>query len=85
MTARNAQLEWYGGGKTDDYSSDSDVYSDNISESGSENCSDYSSDYESDTETTIKSPIPQPPKVEEQMSNTTYSTEQLSPTYSRRQ
>ena len=85
MSKQSAQLERYGGGETDDYSSDSDVYSDNISESGSENCSDYSSDYESDTETTIKSPIPQPPKVEEQVSNTTSSTEQASPTYPKRQ
>jgi len=85
MSKQNAQVIRYGGGETDDYSSDSDVYSDNIFESGSENCSDYSSDYESDTETTIKSPIPQPPKVEEQMSNTTSSTEQVNPTYSKRQ
>ncbi|CAG8622370.1 3218_t:CDS:2 [Ambispora gerdemannii] len=86
MSKQSAQLERYRGRETDDYSSDSDVYSDNISESGSENCSDYGSDYESDTETsTIKPPIPQPPKVEELMSNTTYSTKQVSPTYSKRQ
>ncbi|CAJ0752663.1 1099_t:CDS:2, partial [Entrophospora sp. SA101] len=58
------------------------VYSDNISESGSENCSDYGSDYESDTETsTIKSPISQPPNIEKQMSNSTNSTDQVSPIY----
>ncbi|CAG8459716.1 640_t:CDS:2 [Cetraspora pellucida] len=82
MSKQNIQVIWYGGKESDDYSSDSDVYSDNISESRSENCSDYSSDYESDTETTIKSLILQPPpKVEEQVSNTTSSTEQVSPTY----
>ncbi|CAG8674046.1 472_t:CDS:1, partial [Paraglomus occultum] len=86
MSKQSAQLERYGGGETADYSSDSDVYSDNISESGSENCSDYGSDYESDTETsTIKPQIFQPPKVEEQVSNTTYSTEQASPAYFKRQ
>ncbi|CAG8576087.1 12287_t:CDS:2 [Gigaspora rosea] len=86
MSKQSAQQTRYGGGETDDYSSDSDVYSDNISESGSENCSDYGSDYESDNETnTIESPISQPPKVEELMSNTTYSTKQVSPTYSKRQ
>jgi len=86
MSKQSAQLERYGGGETDDYSSDSDVYSDNISESGSENCSNYSSDYESDNETnTIEFPISQPPKVEELMSNMTYSTKQVSPTYSKRQ
>ncbi|RHZ80880.1 hypothetical protein Glove_131g51 [Diversispora epigaea] len=74
------------GGESIDYSSSSDVYSDNISESESENCSDYDSDYESDNKTnTIETPVPQPPKVEEQLSNTTYSTEQVSPTYSKRQ
>ncbi|CAG8497789.1 17483_t:CDS:2 [Cetraspora pellucida] len=63
-----------------------DNFSDNISEYGSENCSDYGSDYESDNETnTIETPVPQPPKVEEQMFNTTYSTEQVSPTYPKRQ
>src|SRR5207244_9652715 len=84
MSAYNtqgAQLEWYGGGETNDYSSDSDIYSDDISECESEECNDY----ESDTETTIKSPIPQPPKVEEQMSNLAYSTDQVCPTYYRRQ
>ncbi|CAG8666701.1 1335_t:CDS:1, partial [Paraglomus occultum] len=30
MSKQSAQLERYGGGETDDYSSDSDVYSDNI-------------------------------------------------------
>src|SRR5947208_180789 len=86
MSKQNAQVIGYGGGETDDYSSDSDVYSDNISESGSENCSDYGTDYESDTETSIiKSPMSQPPKVEEQMSNSTNSTEQVNPTYSKRQ
>ncbi|CAJ0836503.1 15393_t:CDS:2 [Entrophospora sp. SA101] len=82
MSKQNAQVIGYGGGETDDYSSDSDVYSDNISESGSENCSDYGSDYESDTETsTIKSPISQPPNIEKQMSNSTNSTDQVSPIY----
>ncbi|CAG8637524.1 7918_t:CDS:1, partial [Ambispora gerdemannii] len=81
MSKQNAQVIQYGDRKTDDYSSDSDVYSDNISKSGSENCSDY----ESDTETTIKSPIPQPLKVEEQVSNTTSSTEQASLTYPKQQ
>ncbi|CAG8659438.1 2716_t:CDS:2 [Ambispora gerdemannii] len=82
MSANNAQVIWYGGGKTDDHSSDSDIYSDNISESGSENCSDYGSDYESDTETsTIKSPISQPPNIEKQMSNSTNSTDQVSSIY----
>ncbi|RIB01809.1 hypothetical protein C2G38_2229633 [Gigaspora rosea] len=86
MSEQSAQLEWYGGGETNDYSSDSDVYSDNISESGSENCSDYSSDYESDTETsTIKPQISQLPKVEEQVSNMTSSTEQASPIYTKQQ
>src|SRR6185369_2128260 len=85
MSEQNTQVIRYGGGESDDYSSDSDVYSDNISESGSENCSDYGSNYESDTETTIKSSIPQPPKVEEQMSNTTSFTEQVHLTCSKRQ
>ncbi|CAG8481769.1 3609_t:CDS:2 [Cetraspora pellucida] len=86
MSKQSAQLEWYGGREINDYSSNSDVYSNNISESGSENCSDYSSDYESDTETsTIKPQIFQPSKVEEQVSNTTSSTEQASPTYTKRQ
>src|SRR4051794_19731484 len=86
MSKKNIQNMRYGGGETNDYSSDSDKYSDNISECESENCSDYDSDYESDTETnTIKSPISQPPKVEEQMSNSAYSTDQVGPTYSRRQ
>ena len=62
MSKQSAQVIRYGGGETDDYSSDSDVYSDNISESGSENCSDYGFNYESDTETTIKSSILQPLK-----------------------
>ena len=62
MSKQSAQLERYGGGETDDYSSDSDVYSDNISECESENCSDYGSDYEPDIETsTIKSPAIKPP------------------------
>ncbi|CAG8554560.1 3024_t:CDS:2, partial [Cetraspora pellucida] len=47
----NAQLEQYESGKTNDYSSDSDKYSNNISEYESENCSDYGSEYESDNET----------------------------------
>ncbi|CAH1768321.1 13091_t:CDS:2, partial [Entrophospora sp. SA101] len=72
--------------ETDDYSSDSDVYSDNTSECGSENCSDYGSDYESDNETnTIKPQIPRPPKVKEQVFNTTSLIEQASPTYPKRQ
>ncbi|CAH1770497.1 13252_t:CDS:1, partial [Entrophospora sp. SA101] len=77
----NAQVIGYGGGETDDYSSDSDKYSDNISECESENCSDYGSDYESDIET-IKSPVTQPPNIEKQMSNSTYSAKQVSPTCS---
>ncbi|CAG8464520.1 3721_t:CDS:2 [Paraglomus brasilianum] len=86
MTARNAQLERYDGGETDDYSSDSDKYSDNISECESENCSDYGSEYESYTETsTIKSPISQPPKVEEKMSNSTNSTDRVGVIYTQRQ
>ncbi|RIB17565.1 hypothetical protein C2G38_2186998 [Gigaspora rosea] len=86
MSKQSAQQTRYGGGKTDDYSSDSDNFSDNIFEYRSENCSDYGSDYESDNETnTIETPVPQPPKVEEQMSNTTYSTEQVIPMYSKRQ
>ncbi|CAG8471684.1 3442_t:CDS:2 [Scutellospora calospora] len=86
MSKQSAQQMQYGSWETDDYSSNSDVYSDNISESGSENCSDYNSDYKSDNETnTIESPISQPPKVEELMSNTTYSTKQVSPTYFKRQ
>ncbi|CAG8677415.1 3510_t:CDS:2, partial [Ambispora gerdemannii] len=85
MSKQNAQVIQYGDRETEDYSSDSDVYSNNIPESVSENCSDYSSDYKSDTETTIKSPIPQPPKVEEQVSNTTSSTEQASLTYPKQQ
>ena len=85
MSKQSAQLERYGGGETDDYSSDLDTYSDNISECGSDN-SDYGSDYESDTETsTIKSPISQPPKVEERMSNSTNSTDRVGVTYSKRQ
>ena len=82
MNTQNAQLERYGGGETDDYSSDSDVYSDNISESESENCSDYGSEYESDTETIIKSPISQPPNIEKQISNSTNSTDQVNSTCS---
>ncbi|CAG8774115.1 23231_t:CDS:2, partial [Cetraspora pellucida] len=82
MSKQSTQVIRYRGRKSDNYSSNSDVYSDNISESGSKNCSDYSSDYESDTETTIKSPILQLlPKVEEQVSNMTSSTEQASLTY----
>ncbi|RHZ85037.1 hypothetical protein Glove_73g27 [Diversispora epigaea] len=78
MKTHSAQVIRYGGGDSDDYSSDSDAYSDNTSESGS--------DYESDNETsTIESPTSQPPKVEEQMSNTTYPNEQVGPTYSKRQ
>ena len=50
MTARNAQHTRYGGGETEDYSSDLDTYSNNISECGSDN-SDYGSGYESDIET----------------------------------
>ncbi|CAJ0758414.1 9238_t:CDS:2 [Entrophospora sp. SA101] len=61
--------------------STSDKYSDNISECESENCSDYGSDYESDIET-IKSPVTQPPNIEKQMSNSTYSAKQVSPTCS---
>ncbi|CAJ0632215.1 8200_t:CDS:2 [Entrophospora sp. SA101] len=58
----------------------------NISKCESENCSNYGSDYESDTETsTIKPQITQSPKVEEQVFNTTSLTEQVSPTYSKRQ
>ncbi|CAG8531868.1 4165_t:CDS:2 [Ambispora gerdemannii] len=76
MSKQSAQVIWYRDRESDNYSSDSDVYSDNISESGSENCSDYGFNYESDTETTIKSSISQPPKVEEQISNTTSFTEQ---------
>ncbi|CAG8629949.1 2050_t:CDS:1, partial [Scutellospora calospora] len=50
---------------------------DNISESKSENCSNYSSDYKSDSETnTIKILVPKLSKVEEQISNIIYSTEQ---------
>ncbi|CAG8617815.1 9945_t:CDS:2 [Paraglomus occultum] len=86
MSTQSTQLERYGGGETDDYSSDSDVYSDNISESGSENCSDYGSDYESDTETSIINPqISQPPKVEEQMSNSTNFTDRVGVIYTQRQ
>ncbi|CAJ0631859.1 10988_t:CDS:2, partial [Entrophospora sp. SA101] len=72
----------YGGGETNDYSSDSDKYSDNISECESENCSDYGSDYESDIETTIiKSPATHPPNIEKPMSNSTNSTDQVSSIY----
>ncbi|KAF0562285.1 superfamily I DNA and RNA helicases: PROVISIONAL [Gigaspora margarita] len=72
MSKQSAQLEWYRGEETNDYSSNSDNFSDNISESGSNN-SEYGSNYESDTETSItKLPISQPPKVEEPISNTTY-------------
>ncbi|CAG8510442.1 13037_t:CDS:1, partial [Ambispora gerdemannii] len=85
MSKQSAQVIRYGSREIDDYSSDSDIYSDNISESGSENCSDYSFDYESDTETTIKSSISQLPKVEEQVSNTTSFTEQASSTYPKQQ
>ncbi|KAF0373855.1 superfamily I DNA and RNA helicases: PROVISIONAL [Gigaspora margarita] len=85
MSKQNAQLERYGGGETDDYSSDSDNFSDNTSECRSNN-SEYGSNYESDTETSItKLPISQLSKVEEQISNTTYSTEQVSSIYYRRQ
>ncbi|CAG8810578.1 4371_t:CDS:1, partial [Gigaspora rosea] len=74
------------GGETEDYSSDSDKYSDNISECESGSCSDYSSEYESDTETsTIKSSISQPPKVEEQMFNSTNSTDRVGVIYTQRQ
>ncbi|CAH1767892.1 15019_t:CDS:2 [Entrophospora sp. SA101] len=82
MSKQNAQVIGYGGGETDDYSSDSDKYSDNISEYESENCSDYGSEYESDTETTIKSPISQPPNIEKQISNSTNSTDQVNSTCS---
>ncbi|RHZ86709.1 hypothetical protein Glove_46g20 [Diversispora epigaea] len=73
MIAHDTQQIRYGGGDSDAYQSDSDVYSDNTSECGSENSNDYSSNYESDTETAIKSPTLQPPRVEEQMSNLAYS------------
>ena len=82
MSKQNAQVIGYGGGETDDYSSDSDKYSDNISEYESENCSDYGSEYQSDTETIIKSPISQPPNIEKQISNSTNSTDQVNSTCS---
>ncbi|RHZ81903.1 hypothetical protein Glove_117g518 [Diversispora epigaea] len=86
MSAQTKQNIKYGGGDSINYSSDSDTYSNNISECESENCSDYGFDYESDTETSIiKSPISKPPKVKEQMSNSAHSTEQVRPTYSKRQ
>ncbi|CAJ0900328.1 3622_t:CDS:2, partial [Entrophospora sp. SA101] len=82
MSKQNAQVIGYGGGETNDYSSDSDKYSDNISECESENCSDYGSDYESDIETTIiKSPATHPPNIEKPMSNSTNSTDQVSSIY----
>ncbi|RHZ87770.1 hypothetical protein Glove_30g135 [Diversispora epigaea] len=73
MKTHSAQVIRYGDGDSNDYSSDSDTYSDNISEYESENCSDYGSDYELDTEI-----------IEEQMSNSTNSTDQVDPTYSKR-
>ncbi|CAG8785855.1 6106_t:CDS:1, partial [Cetraspora pellucida] len=63
MSKQSAQLERYRGRETDDYSSDSDNFSNNISEYGSEDYSDYGADYKSNNETvTIKSPSSQPPK-----------------------
>src|SRR6185436_1927066 len=80
MKIHSAQVIRYGGGESDDYSSDSDKYSDNISECESENCSDYGSDYESDTETsTIKSPVLQSPNIKEQIFNSTCPTDQVGP------
>ncbi|CAG8441129.1 2589_t:CDS:10 [Scutellospora calospora] len=47
-----------------------------------QNAQQIYSNYKSDNETnTIETPVPQSSKVEEQMSNTIYSTEQVSPTY----
>ncbi|RHZ44363.1 hypothetical protein Glove_736g6 [Diversispora epigaea] len=91
MKIHSAQVIRYRGGGSDNYSSNSDKYSDNISECESENCNDYDSDHQEifyigDTETsTIKFSVFHPPKVEEQMSNLTISIDQINLTYSRRQ
>ncbi|KAF0492588.1 d5-like helicase-primase: PROVISIONAL [Gigaspora margarita] len=86
MSKQNAQLKQYRSRKTDDYSSDSDNFSDNTSECELKNCSDYGSDCESDNETnTIETLVAQPSKVEKQISNTIYSIKQVSSIYSKKQ